>query len=104
MYLVADVKLLERIEVYDFDYIDSLTRLDEPALPLKERFFNKLGLVECTQTVYVYVQHISNNFHCQNLKEYMAFYLLNDICMLANVFQAFRQNSLNEHQLDRLTL
>ena len=40
------------------------------------------------------------NFHCQSLKEYMALYLLSDICLLADVFQAFRNNSLDEYQLD----
>ena len=30
----------------------------------------------------------------------MALYLLSDICLLADVFQAFRKNSFNEYQLD----
>ena len=30
----------------------------------------------------------------------MALYLLSDKCLLADVFQAFRNNSLNEYQLD----
>ena len=30
----------------------------------------------------------------------MAIYLLSDICLLADVFQAFRNNSLDEYQLD----
>ena len=41
------------------------------------------------------------NFYCQSLKEYMALYLLIDICLLVDVFQAFRNNSLNEYQLDQ---
>ena len=40
------------------------------------------------------------NFHCQNLKKYMTLYLLSDICLLADVFQACRKNSLDEYQLD----
>ena len=32
--------------------------------------------------------------------EYMALYLLSDICLLADVFQVFRNNSLDEFQLD----
>ena len=30
----------------------------------------------------------------------MRLYLLNDICILADVFETFRANSLNEYQLD----
>ena len=40
------------------------------------------------------------NWHCQSLKEYRRLYLLSDICLLADVFQAFRNNSLDEYQLD----
>ena len=30
----------------------------------------------------------------------MALYLLSDICLLADVFQEFRNNSIDEYQLD----
>ena len=56
--------------------------------------------MECLQADYAHVQHVWENIHCQNLKEYMALYLLSDICLLADVFQAFRNNSLDKYQLD----
>ena len=59
-----------------------------------------LGGVECLPADYAHAQHVWENFHCQNLKEYMALYLLRDICLIADVFQAFRNQSLDEHQLD----
>ena len=40
------------------------------------------------------------NFNCQSLKEYKARYLLGDICLLADVYQAFRNNFPDEYQLD----
>ena len=40
------------------------------------------------------------NFHCSNLKKYMALYLVSDISLLADVFQSFKNQSLNEYQLD----
>ena len=100
VYSEADVELPERKEVFCYDYLDSLARLDEPTLPLREAFFNKLGDVACSQADYAHAQQVWENFHCQNLKEYMALYLLSDICLLADVFQAFRSNSLDEYQLD----
>ena len=100
MYRDADVELLEQKGVFCYDYVDSLVRLDEPALPPRETFFNKLVGVECSQADYAHAQHVWDNFHCSNLKEYMALYLLSDICMLADVFQEFRNNSLDEYQLD----
>ena len=47
-----------------------------------------------------HTQHVWDNFHCSSLKEYMALYLLNAICLLSDVFQAFRNQSLDEYQLD----
>ena len=100
VYPEADVELLERKGVFCYDYLDSFTRLDEPALPPREAFFNKLGGVKCSQADYAHAQHVWENFHCQSFKESMALYLLSDICLLADVFQAFRNNSLDEYQLD----
>ena len=63
MYPEADVELLEPKEVFCYDYCDSLARLDEPALPPREAFFNKLGGVECSQADYAHAQHVWVNFH-----------------------------------------
>ena len=58
VYPEEDVELLERKRVFCYDYIDSFTRLDEPALPPREVFFNKLGGVECSQADYAHAQHV----------------------------------------------
>ena len=47
VYLETDVELLARKKVCRYDYVDFHKRLDEPALPQKEAFFNKLGYVVC---------------------------------------------------------
>ena len=39
-------------------------------------------------------------YDCKTLASYMKLYLLTDICILADVFETFRENSLNEYQLD----
>ena len=100
VYPETEVELLERKRVFCYDYLDYFTQLDEPALPPREAFCNKLKYVECSQANYAHAQHVWNNFHCQSLKEDMALYLLSDICLLADVFHTFRNNSLDEYQLD----
>ena len=72
VYFEANVDLLERKGVFCNDYLDYFARLDEPALPPREAFFNKLGGIECSQVDYAHAQQVWENFHCQNLKEYMA--------------------------------
>ena len=100
VYPDADADLLEWKGVFCYHYLDSFTRLDELSLPPRGACFNMLGGVECLQADYAYAEHVWENFHCQSLKEYMTLYLLSDICLLADVFQAFRNNSLDEYQLD----
>ena len=58
VYLKADVELLEQKTVYSYNYIDSLARLHEPALPPRVALFNMLGGVECSQANYVHAQHV----------------------------------------------
>ena len=92
VYPETDVELLERKGVFFYNSLDSFARLDEPSLPSREDFFNKLGGVECLPANYAHAQHVWENFHCSSLKEYMALYILSDICMLADVFQSYRNN------------
>ena len=80
MYPASDVKLLERKCVFCYDYVDSFAQLDEPALPLLEAFFNKLGGLECLETDYAQAQQVYTNFQCERLKDYKEIYLLSDIC------------------------
>ena len=58
VYPEAGVELLKRKGVFCYDYIDSLARLDEPAQPPREAFFNKLGGVEYSQADYAHAQHL----------------------------------------------
>ena len=104
MYPEADVKLLERKGVFCYDYLDSFTRLDEPELKPRKAFFNKLGGVECSQADYAHAQPVFANFDCQSLKEYMALYILCDICMLTDVFQAFQKTPSTSTNWTRPTL
>ena len=97
IYTGSDVEMLERKRVFCYDYVDSFARLDEPALPPRVAFFNKLGGVECSEADYAHAQQVYADFQCESLKNYMQRYLLSDICLLADVFQMFRNNSLNEY-------
>ena len=57
------VALLQRQGVFYYDYVHSLVRLDEPAVPPRKAFFNKLKGVKCSQADYAHAQHVWDNFH-----------------------------------------
>ena len=99
IYPGSDVEILERKGVFCYDYVYYFARLETPALPPREAFFNKLGGVECSEVDYAHVQQVYANFQCERLKDYMKLYFQRDICLLADVFQMFRNNSFNEYQL-----
>ena len=96
IYPGSDVELLELTGVFCYDYVDSFARLDEPALPQRIAFFNQLEGEECSETDYAHAQQVFANFQCESLKDCMRLYLLSNISLLADVFQMFRNNSLEE--------
>ena len=100
IYPESDVELLERNGVFCYDYVDSFVRLDKLALPPREGFFNKLGNLEFSAADYDHAKLVFATFQCESLKDYMQLYLLSDICLLTDVFQMLRNNSLDEYQLD----
>ena len=83
----SDVTLLERKGVFSYDYIDSFEQLEEPELPYREAFFNKLFGEECSESDYAHAKHVWTKFNCNTLNSYMSLYLLSDICLLADVFE-----------------
>ena len=62
IYAGSDVELLERKGVFCYDYVDSFSRLDEPALPPRAVFFNKLVGVECSEADYAHAHRFSRTF------------------------------------------
>ena len=100
IYPESDVEFHEQKGVFCYDYVDFVARLNVPALLLQAAFLNKLEVVVCSKVDYAYAQKVFSNFHCESLKDYMQLYLLIDISLLADVFEMFRNNSLNENQLD----
>ena len=88
-YASTNVELLKRKGIFCYDYLDTFDRLAETALPSREQFFSKLANSECKQEDYEHAQRVWNEFSCASLGDYMRLYLLNDICILADVFETF---------------
>ena len=96
----TNVDLLKRKGIFCYDYIDSLKRLTEKALPARELFTSRLSGAECSPKDYKHAKQVWKEFKCKTLEEYMELYLLCDVCLLADVFEQFRKTSIDEYQLD----
>ena len=100
LYPESPVELVERKGIFCYDYMDSFERFTEPSLPTREQFFSNLYNDECKQEDYAHAQRVWDAYKCKTLEDYMKLYLITDICILADVFEAFRVNSHDEYKLD----
>ncbi|XP_023018520.2 uncharacterized protein [Leptinotarsa decemlineata] len=92
--------LLTKKGVMPYDYIDSFSRFNEPALPSQDDFNIKLENKPCRRRFYQRAQDVWTTFNCQNLGDYVDLYMKTDILLLADVFEMFRTCILNSHKLD----
>lgn len=97
-------ELLKRKGVFPYDYIDTWSKLDEPQLPTKEHFYNKLNDCNITDNEYEHAENVWNSFNCQNLGEYSDLYLKTDVLLLTDVFENFREQCLLTDKLDPVHL
>merc|ERR1711911_154508 len=74
--------------------------MKETCLPPIEAFKNDLTGEACSVDDYGHAQRAWNEFGCQTFGDFMIAYLRLDIHLLADVFETFRRQCLNEDVLD----
>ena len=92
--------VIRRKGVFPYAYFDSPTRLQESCLPPIEKFKDDLSGAECSTDEYVHAQRAWSELGCRTFREYLVGYLHLDIYLLTDVFEKFRQVSLQEDGLD----
>ena len=96
---ISDV-VIRRKGVFPYSYFDSPSRLQDSCLPPIEKFKDDLSGAECSTDEYVHAQRAWSELGCRTFREYMVRYLHLDIYLLADVFEKFRQVTLQEDGLD----
>jgi len=86
--------------VFPYTYFDSPARMTETALPSRQHFFNDLEQEECSQERYAKAQQVWTDCECSTLEDYMLLYLRCDVYQLADVFERFRELTLEGDGLD----
>jgi hypothetical protein len=94
-----NISLLTRKGVYPYEYTNSFERLKETSLPDISSFFSKLTGKTISQEDYEHAQRVWRSFDCRNLGEYSDLYLKTDVCLLADVFENFRDTCLFHYAL-----
>ena len=78
----------------------SWDKFTETQLPPKEAFHSSLNMSDISECDYEHAQKVWRAFNLKNLGEYHNLYLKTDVILLANVFEKFRNDSLESHKLD----
>ena len=94
------LQLVEQKEVFCYDYIHKFERLAETELLPRAQFFSRLAGEECTKADYARAEQMWRVFNIENMGAYMLLYLLYDVALVADMFQRYQRNSLDEYQLD----
>ena len=81
------LSLLLRKDVYPYDYVDYLKKLDETSLPPKEAFLSKLTDKGITYEGYQHAHTVWKEFNIESMKDYHKLYNLSDVLLLADIFE-----------------
>ena len=92
--------LLKQKGVYCYEYTDKWEKYKETKLPNKEKFYSSLNDTNISDENYKRALEIWDKFNCKNLREYSDLYLKSDVCLLADVFENFRNTCLKYYKLD----
>lgn len=86
--------------VFPYSYTESFQKLDEPALPTIEQFYDRLSESHIPQADYDRAVKVWQTFGCKTLGDYSDVYLKCDVFILADVFENFRNLCLKQYKLD----
>ena len=95
-------RLLLRKGVFPYEYMDSAERMTETCLPPQDTFYSHLTDEGISESDYSHAQKVWKAFNMDTMRQYHDRYLECDVVLLADVFEAFREMSLNFYQLDPL--
>ena len=91
--------LLLRKGVYPYEYMDSWERFNETSLPPKKDFYSELTLEDISDKDYSHAQKVFEEF-CTDIGDYHDLYVQCDTLLLADVFEKFRDTSIEIYGLD----
>jgi hypothetical protein len=79
--------------------MDDFTKFDQKEFPPREAFFNRLSNKDLTEQEYNEVKNLYDK-HCKTFKDYHDIYLRGNVILLAEVFEKYRDLSIESYGLD----
>ena len=97
---IEKFKLLLRKGIYPYEYMSSWERFKEPVPLTKESYCSELNDESISDSDLVHVKNICDAFNITNLSDYHDLYVSLDVALLADVFENFRDTTINIDKLD----
>ena len=95
-----DINIMKRKGVFPYDYCNSYERLINSGYPNMIEFYSTLYESNINHEDYYHGLNVFYKFKCKNFKDYHDLYLLTDVLLLSDVFENFRNISINDYGLD----
>jgi hypothetical protein len=86
-------------EAYPYEWFNTYEKFEVPFLPDKDAFYSRLTGKSISDSDYNEAKTIFDKY-CKTFKDYHEIYLKGDVVLLAEVFEKYRQLSLNAYRLD----
>ena len=80
--------------------LTQIKSFNETSLPDKEFFYSELYLKDITDKDYAHAQKIFEELKLKNLGDYHGLYIQSDTLLLADVFENFRDKSIEIYELE----
>jgi hypothetical protein len=93
-------KLMTEKGIMCYEYLTCDDRLNDTELPPKSAFYSSLTDEDITDEDYDRAKKVWNVFGCKTLREYYHLYLEQDVCLLADIFEEFRDIAMKRFGLD----
>lgn len=95
-----NLSLLRRKGVYPYEYVSGPEKLTETQLSPKDAFFSSLTDCGISDEDYSHAQNVWSALKCQTLMDYTLVYMKLDVLLLADIFEEFREKSIEAYGLD----
>jgi hypothetical protein len=93
---------LNRKLPFPYEYLDSFEKLSLSLPSDKDMWYNTLTNKMASDNDINLAHQSFNEYNCKNFGDYMMLYLRLDVLLLLEVFDSFRNNAINEYNLDPL--
>ena len=97
---IEKLKILLRKGLYLYEYMSSWKKFNEPLPLMKKYYCSELNHKNISDADLAHVKNICDTCNIANLGDYHVLYVSLDVALLADVFENFRDTSVNIDKLD----